>query len=131
MGCTWLFGKKGDELEAKNIITADENSSKSAKDNMMQYEAYYGKWDGIAKGDPTIGAIGGGLGLFTHANPYIQNISFGLQGCSETLTACTVQLFGNKARDDKLAEDKRQLLCSVDDKSQNIKHMKNELAKTK
>ena len=80
---------------------------------MMQYEAYYGKWDGISKGDPAIGAAGGGLGLFTHANPYVQNISFGLQGCSETLTACTVQLFGNKAREDKLAKDKKQLLDSV------------------
>jgi len=117
-GTRWLFGHKGNQLEEKNIITAEENSSKAATDNMMQYEAYYGKWDGIAKGDPTIGSIGGGLGLFTHSNPYVQNLSFGLQGCSETLTACTVQLFGNKAREDKLAEDKKQLLNSVSDKQQ-------------
>ncbi|MBR1775876.1 hypothetical protein IJ750_02225 [bacterium] len=115
-GTRWLFGKKGNDLEQKNIITEEENSSKSATDNMMQYEAYYGKWDGIAKGDPTIGAIGGGMGLFTHSNPYIQNISFGLQGCSETLTACTVQLFGNKEREDKLEKDKKQLLDSVTNK---------------
>ena len=115
-GTRWLFGHKGDQLEDKNIITAGENSSKAATDNMMQYEAYYGKWDGIAKGDPTIGSIGGGLGLFTHSNPYVQNISFGLQGCSETLTACTVQLFGDKEREDKLADDKKQLLASVDNK---------------
>ena len=120
-GTRWLFGHKGNLLEEKNIITAEENSSKAATDNMMQYEAYYGKWDGIAKGDPTIGSIGGGLGLFTHSNPYVQNLSFGLQGCSETITACTVQLFGNKAREDKLAKDKKQLLESVSDNNQNKK----------
>ena len=112
-GTRWLFGHKGDQLEEKGIITAEENSSASATDNMMQYEAYYGKWDGIAKGDPIIGSIGGGLGLFTHSNPYVQNFSFGLQGCSETLTACTVQLFGNKKREDKLADDKKQLLNQI------------------
>lgn len=112
-GTRMLFGKKGNELEAKNIITKEENSSKAAVDNMMQYEAYYGKWDGISKGDPIIGSTGGVLGLFTHSNPFVQNISFGLQGCSETLTACTVQLFGDKERADKLAKDKQQLLDSV------------------
>ena len=76
----------------------------------MSYEAYEGKWSGIAKGDPTIGAIGGGLGLFTHTNPYIQSISFGLQGCSETVTACLYQLTGNKVRNDKLANQKAQLI---------------------
>ena len=76
----------------------------------MAYEAYEGKWSGIAKGDPTIGAVGGGLGLFTHTNPYIQSISFGLQGCSETVTACLYQLAGNKVRNDKLANQKSQLL---------------------
>ena len=112
-GTRMLFAKKGNELEAKNIITKEENTSNATTDNMMQYEAYYGKWDGIAKGDPTIGSVGGGLGLFTHTNPYVQNISFGLQGCSETLTACVVQMFGNKTRDDKLAKDKKLLLSSV------------------
>ncbi len=112
-GTRWLFGHKGDELEKKNIITKEENSFKASNDNMMQYEAYYGKWDGIAKGDPTIGSIGGGLGLFTHSNPYVQNLSFGLQGCSETLTACGVQLFGDKARESQLDKDKKALLESI------------------
>jgi len=112
-GTRWLFGHKGDELEKKNIITKEENTFKASNDNMMQYEAYYGKWDGIAKGDPTIGSIGGATGLFTHTNPYVQNISFGLQGCSETLTACGVQLFGDKARESQLDKDKKELLESV------------------
>jgi hypothetical protein len=112
-GTRWLFGHKGDELEKKNIITKEENSSKSATDNMMKYEAYYGKWDGIAKGDPTIGSIGGGLGLFTHTNPILQNISFGLQGCSETLTACGVQMFGDKVRQNKLEKAKQELVQSA------------------
>lgn len=112
-GTRFLFGKNGDDLVKKNIITEEENSSKAANDNMMEYEAYYGKWDGIAKGDPTIGSIGGGLGLFTSTNPYVQNLSFGLQGCSETLTACGVQLAGNKVRESALDKDKKALVESV------------------
>jgi hypothetical protein len=112
-GTRMLFGLKGDKLEEKNIITKDENTSQKATENMMKYEAYYGKWDGIAKGDPTIGSIGGGLGLFTHTNPYLQNISFGLQGCSETLTACGVQLLGDEARKSNLDKEKETLVKSV------------------
>lgn len=120
IGTRIKFGLNGDKLEEKNIITKSENTSKNATENMMQYEAYYGKWDGIAKGDPTIGAIGGGLGLFTSANPYVQNLSFGLQGCSETLTACGVQLFGNTVRENKLNKEKAALVESA----KNIKQLK-------
>lgn len=112
-GTRFLFGQNGDKLVKKNIITEEENSSKAANDNMMEYEAYYGKWDGIAKGDPTIGSIGGGFGLFTSTNPYVQNLSFGLQGCSETLTACGVQLMGDKVRENALDKDKKTLVESV------------------
>jgi len=112
-GTRLLFAHKGDELEKKNIIKKHENTFKATNDNMMQYEAYYGKWDGIAKGDPAIGSIGGGLGLFTHSNPIIQNISFGLQGCSETLTACFVQLFGNNTRETQLDKDKKALIAGI------------------
>lgn len=113
LGTRIKFGTNGNKLEEKNIITKEENTSKNATDNMMQYEAYYGKWDGIAKGDPTIGAIGGGLGFFTSTNPYVQNISFGLQGCSETLTACGVQLAGNAVRENKLNKEKEALVASA------------------
>ena len=112
-GTRYLFGKNGDDLVKKDIITEKENTSKAANDNMMEYEAYYGKWDGIAKGDPTIGAVGGGLGLFTSTNPYVQNLSFGLQGCSETLTACGVQLCGDKVRENALEKDRRALVDST------------------
>jgi hypothetical protein len=112
-GTRMLFGLKGNKLEEKNIITKDENTSQKATENMMKYEAYYGKWDGIAKGDPTIGSIGGGLGLFTHTNPILQNLSFGLQGCSETLTACGVQLLGDEARKSKLDSEKEDLVKSA------------------
>lgn len=110
LGTRIKFGMNGNKLEEKNIISKEENTFKNATDNMMQYEAYYGKWDGIAKGDPTIGSIGGGLGLFTSTNPYIQNISFSLQGCSETLTACGVQLAGNATRENKLNKEKEALI---------------------
>ncbi len=113
LGTRIKFGMNGNKLEDKNIISKEENTSKNATDNMMQYEAYYGKWDGIAKGDPTIGSIGGGLGLFTSTNPYVQNISFGLQGCSETLTACGVQLAGNTVRENKLNKEKEALITSI------------------
>ena len=113
LGTRIKFGLNGKKLAEKNIISKEEATSKSATDNMMQYEAYYGKWDGIAKGDPTIGAVGGGLGLFTSTNPYIQNLSFGLQGCSETLTACGVQLAGNKVRENKLDKEKQALIESA------------------
>ena len=113
LGTRIKFGQNGKKLAEKNIISKEENTAKSARENMMQYEAYYGKWDGIAKGDPTIGTIGGGLGLFTSTNPYLQNLSFGLQGCSETLTACAVQLAGNKVRENKLDKEKQALVASV------------------
>ena len=109
----WWMGKKGDELADKNIIDKKDNTFKNTNKNMMAYEAYEGKWSGISKGDPAIGAIGGGLGLFTHTNPYIQSLSFGLQGCSETITACLYQLTGNKVRNDKLADQKQKLLNSL------------------
>lgn len=112
-GTRYLFGRNGDDLVKKNIISEEENTSKNSNNNMMEYEAYYGKWDGIAKGDPTIGSIGGGLGLFTSTNPYVQNLSFGLQGCSETLTACGVQLMGDKVRENALDKDKKELVESV------------------
>lgn len=112
-GTRYVFGRNGDKLVEKNIISEQENTSKNSVENMMKYEAYYGKWDGIAKGDPTIGSVGGGLGLFTHTNPYLQNISFGLQGCSETLTACGVQMFGNVSRESKLNKEKAALVESV------------------
>lgn len=106
------LGLNGKKLEEKNIITKNENTFAAANKNMMEYEAYKGKWSGITKGDWTIGAIGGATGLFTHNNPYIQSLSFGLQGCSETLTACAYQLLGNKVRDTQIEKDKKYLINS-------------------
>ena len=109
----------GDELEEKGIISAEDNTHKTNFDNMMEYEAYKGKLNGITFGDTengaltgdwTVGSVGGGLGLFTHTNPYIQSMSFGLQGCSETLTACGYQLAGSTIRDNKIDKEKQQLV---------------------
>lgn len=109
-GTRLVMENSGKDLEKKNIITKEENTFKNTTDNMMAYEAYKGKWKGIAQQDPLIGATGGALGLFTHANPYIQSLAFGLQGCSETLTACYYQVTGAHTRKDKLAEDKQKLI---------------------
>ena len=97
-GTRVVMDAAGRELEKKGIISKEENTLKNTTDNMMAYEAYKGKWTGIAQQDPLIGATGGALGLFTHSNPYVQSLCFGLQGCSETLTACYYQVTGAKGR---------------------------------
>lgn len=109
-GTRYVMEKSGNELEEKNIIRKEENTFKNTTENMMAYEAYKGKWTGIAQQDPLIGATGGALGLFTHSNPYIQSLAFGLQGCSETLTACYYQVTGANDRKNKLMSDKLKLV---------------------
>ena len=104
------LGLNGSKLKNKNIIAEEEDTFKNSNKNMMEYEAYKGKWSGITKGDWSIGAAGGALGLFTHTNPYIQSLSFGLQGCSETLTACCYQLLGNQVRENHIERDKKNLV---------------------
>ena len=112
-GTRIVMDMAGNELEKKGIISKEENTFKNTTDNMMAYEAYKGKWTGIAQQDPLIGATGGVLGLFTHANPYVQSLSFGLQGCSETLTACYYQVTGAKDRKDDLLNEKIALVQAV------------------
>ena len=107
------LGLNGSKLKNKNIIAEEEDTFKNSNKNMMEYEAYKGKWSGITKGDWSVGAAGGALGLFTHTNPYIQSLSFGLQGCSETLTACCYQLLGNKVRENQIEKDKKNLANSL------------------
>lgn len=112
-GTRYVMEKGGKKLEEKNIISKEENTFKNTTKNMMAYEAYKGKWTGIAQQDPLIGATGGALGLFTHANPYVQSLAFGLQGCSETLTACYYQVTGSHDRNSKLSKDKQALVDSA------------------
>ena len=112
----WLIGKNGDELEKKNIIDKKDNTFTASNENMMEYEAYKGKWEGITTGytgDWTIGTIGGAAGVFTHSNPVIQNTFTTLQGCSETLTASGYQVLGNTLRDVELNKQKRELVESA------------------
>ena len=100
---------------------------------MMKYEAYYGKWRGIAPvrkedgkwkvnltSDQVIGGVLGGTGLLTHPSSMIANTAFTAQGCSETITACAYQLLGNSIRGHKLEEQKEALVNSVSDNSNNI-----------
>ena len=109
-GTRLVMENGGKKLENKNIITKEENTFKNTTDNMMAYEAYKGKWTGISRQDPLIGTTGGVLGLFTHVNPYVQSLAFGLQGCSETLTACYYQVTGAKDRKDVLLKEKNKLI---------------------
>ena len=125
-GTRFMFGRNGDKLEEKNIITSEENTTQSANENMMKYEAYSGKWKGIAPvrkedgewkvnwtSDQVVGGILGGTGLLTHPSSMIANTAFTTQGCSETLTACAYQLLGNSIRGHKLEEQKQALVDSV------------------
>ena len=117
MGLTrWIMGANGDELENKNIIDKKDNTFSATNENMMEYEAYKGKWEGITTGitgDWTIGTIGGAAGVFTHSNPVIQNSFTTLQGCSETLTASGYQILGNEIRNAELNREKAELVESA------------------
>ncbi len=115
-GTRYLFAKNGDDLVDKNIIDEKDNTSEKSNDLMMEYEAYKGKWRGIAVGptsDPVVGFTFGSLGLLSHANPYISTAFFSLQGCSETLTACAYQLTGDDSRGNKLEKEKEAFLASA------------------
>ena len=110
------MGMNGDKLEKKNIIDKKDNTFSSTNENMMEYEAYKGKWEGITTGitgDWTIGSIGGAAGVFTHSNPIIQNTFTTLQGCSETLTASGYQILGNTIRNAELNKQKQELVESA------------------
>jgi len=109
----WKFGKNGDELVAKNIISAEENTIKSANDNMMEYAAYIGKWRGIAVGptaDPVVGFTFGSTGLLSHYNPYIAGAAFGLQGSSETWTASVLQGLDNSLNTNEIESMKKDFI---------------------
>ncbi len=114
-GTRYLFARNGKILADKNIIDKKDNTSKATSKNMMAYEAYKGKWAGISKSDPLLGVLFGGTGLLTHSNPLIQSTAFALQGCSETLTACTYQLLGDKYRQNKIEKEKAILLSKLND----------------
>lgn len=116
VGTRFFFKQNGDKLVKKNIIDKKENNAKNTNKNMMKYEAYKGKWRGIAVGptsDPVLGSTFAMSGLLFNANPYISSATFALQGCSETLTACGYQLLGDGSRANKLEKEKQNLLKSV------------------
>lgn len=109
----WKFGKNGDELQEKNIITAEENTFKAANKNMMDYAAYYGKMQGILSGpfsDPIIGFVTGSTGLLFHPNSYISGATFAAQGSSETWIASIYQTIDNKIRQRKIEKAKQKLI---------------------
>lgn len=116
LGTRYLFGKNGDKLVEKNIIDKEDNTFENSNKNMMKYEAYSGKWHGIAAGptsDPVVGFTLGATGLLTHPNAVTAATAFATQGCSETLTACGYQLLGGTARENKLDKQKAELIASA------------------
>lgn len=116
-GTRYVMANNGDKLEEKGIISHEENTSAATNENMMSYEAYKGKWEGISKSDPILGVAFGGLGLLTHSNPIIQSAAFATQGSSETITACAYQMLGDDIRGDELADKKEKLVASVNPQS--------------
>lgn len=123
VGTRYFFKQNGKDLVKKNIIDKKDDNAKSTNKNMMKYEAYKGKWRGIAVGptsDPILGSTFAMSGLLFNANPYISSATFAVQGCSETLTACGYQIFGNDVRASKLEKEKQELLNSV--KANNVKN---------
>lgn len=122
-GTRFLFGQNGDKLAEKNIIDKEDNTFENSNKNMMKYEAYSGKWHGIATGptsDPVVGFTLGATGLLTHPSAVVASTAFATQGCSETLTACGYQLLGGAARENKLERQKRELVESVQPAAQEV-----------
>ncbi len=112
-GTKLVMGLNGDELVEKNIIDEKDNTSTATNENMMAYEAYKGKWEGISKSDPALGVLFGGTGLLTHHNPFVQATAFALQGCSETLTACAYQIGGDDYRGREIQNKKEALVAAA------------------
>jgi len=115
-GTRLFFGQNGDELAKKNIIDEKDNTFENSNENMMKYEAYSGKWHGIAVGptsDPVVGFTFGATGALTSPYAAIASSAFATQGCSETLTAGVCQLAGGAVRENKLDNAKNDLVQSA------------------
>ena len=112
-GTRFFFGQNGDKLADKNIIDKKDNTFKNSNENMMKYEAYSGKYHGIAVGptaDPVVGFTFGATGALTSPYAAIASSAFAIQGCSETLTAGVCQLIGGTMRESKLDKEKQTLV---------------------
>ena len=79
----------------------------------MAYEAYSGKLNGILAADPISGAVFGGAGWLTSANPYVNSAATATCGCIETITASVEQLTKDGTRKKHIDKDKQQLLNSA------------------
>ena len=116
LGTRYFFGQNGDKLADKNIIDKEDNTFENSNENMMKYEAYSGKWHGIAVGptsDPVVGFTFGATGALTSPYAAIASTAFTTQGCSETLTASAYQLLGGTVRENKLDNAKEDLVKSA------------------
>lgn len=116
LGTRYFFGQNGDKLAEKNIIDKEDNTFENSNKNMMKYEAYSGKWHGIAVGptsDPVVGFTFGATGALTSPYAAVASTAFTTQGCSETLTASAYQLLGGAVRENKLDNTKNELVNSA------------------
>ena len=100
-------------MQAKNILTDEESKKTDTMKNFMAYEAYSGKLQGILEADPISGALFGGAGWLTSANPYINAVATTVCGCIETITASVKQFTKDGERKQAIDKDKAKLLESV------------------
>lgn len=101
------------ELKSKNILTDEEAKKTNTMKNFMSYEAYSGKLEGILGADPISGALFGGAGWLTSANPYVNSLTTTVCGCIETITASVKQFTKDGERKHSIDKDKEKLLQSV------------------
>lgn len=100
-------------LKENNVLNSEEEKNASTKNNFLSYEAYSGKLKGIFTADPVSGAVLGGAGMLTSANPYINAISTTTCGCIETITASVEQFTKDDSRKKAINKNKEKLLASV------------------
>ena len=101
------------KLMDKNILNNEEAQKTSTYKNFASYEAYSGKLKGILEADPLSGAIFGGAGWLTSANPYINAAATTVCGCIETITASIKQFTKDGERKHDIEKEKEKLLSSL------------------
>ena len=111
---TYLQLKKNKQaLLDKKVLNNEEEQKTSTYKNFSSYEAYSGKLKGILEADPLSGAIFGGAGWLTSANPYINAAATTVCGCIETITASIKQFTKDGERKHDIEKEKEKLLATV------------------
>ena len=105
--------KNKQKLIDKNILNNEETQKTSTYKNFVSYEAYSGKLKGILEADPLSGALFGGAGWLTSANPYVNAAATTVCGCIETITASIKQFTKDSERKHDIEKEKEKLIASL------------------